>query len=118
MPITNNDSLKAGDLITTFGPDGGSTEQGVIVSGSDSNGLCKVRLDCDGKVRVRHTNRLSMRLVIEWHFDTFGRKWPFPLRELCPTCRQPDNMGECNHQPLAINEVEEIGGTLSLRDVK
>lgn len=30
--------------------------------------------------------------------------------ELCPQCWQPDNCGDCNHQPLSKEDVEALGG--------
>lgn len=32
--------------------------------------------------------------------DIYGRKWNLPDVELCPECGQPDNCGDCTHEPL------------------
>jgi hypothetical protein len=45
--------------------------------------------------------------------DKYGRTWDFPPYELCDVCGQPDSCGDCNHQPLADEEVLEIGGQLA-----
>jgi len=42
--------------------------------------------------------------------DRFGRKWDLPASELCPVCGQPDNCGDCDHNPLSPDEVIELGG--------
>lgn len=44
--------------------------------------------------------------------DVFGNSWPAEY-ELCPVCRQPDNCGDCNHEPYTDDEVSELGGTPS-----
>jgi len=44
--------------------------------------------------------------------DLFGRKWNRPAYQLCPTCHQPDDCGDCNHKPLNPDEVRELGGQL------
>jgi hypothetical protein len=41
--------------------------------------------------------------------DKFGNLWPADY-ELCPECRQPDNCGDCNHQPLSREHVRDLGG--------
>lgn len=41
--------------------------------------------------------------------DIYGNEWPEEY-ELCPECLQPDNCGDCNHEPLPPNEVIELGG--------
>lgn len=41
--------------------------------------------------------------------DSFGNQWPDSF-ELCPTCKQPDNCGDCDHTPLPASEVSELGG--------
>lgn len=43
--------------------------------------------------------------------DKYGRRWPFPRRELCQVCRQPDSCGDCNHKRLKDAEVRSLGGT-------
>jgi len=40
--------------------------------------------------------------------DRFGRKWPYPVSELCPICGQPDSCGDCNHRRLTDKEVKQI----------
>jgi len=40
------------------------------------------------------------------HKDKFGVKWPFPLKELCAECGQPDSSGDCNHVKLSGKEVK------------
>lgn len=42
--------------------------------------------------------------------DNFGRLWNLPNYELCPVCGQPDNCGDCNHEPLTETQVIELGG--------
>jgi hypothetical protein len=40
--------------------------------------------------------------------DIYGVPWPLPPGELCSTCGQPDNCGDCNHEPLRWWEVIEL----------
>lgn len=43
--------------------------------------------------------------------DKYGNRWPdAPDSEFCSECGQPDNCGDCNHQPLSPDDVEELGG--------
>jgi hypothetical protein len=42
--------------------------------------------------------------------DKYGRKWDLPKKELCPTCGQPDNSGDCNHKRLCPADVLDLGG--------
>jgi hypothetical protein len=42
--------------------------------------------------------------------DSFGNTWKLPASEVCQKCGQPDNCGDCNHQPLSPEEVRELGG--------
>ncbi len=42
--------------------------------------------------------------------DRFGRKWDLPESELCPECGQPDNCGECNHEPYTDDEAATLRG--------
>ena len=44
--------------------------------------------------------------------DHFGRVWDLPAAELCPECRQPDNCGDCNHEPLSEDQVRLLSGRL------
>lgn len=45
------------------------------------------------------------------HVDMYGVPWHnLPASELCPTCGQPDNCGECNHEPLKWPEVIRLLG--------
>lgn len=41
--------------------------------------------------------------------DRYGHVWLLPLSELCPECKQPDNCGDCNHEPLSDQEAEALG---------
>jgi hypothetical protein len=43
--------------------------------------------------------------------DIYGRVWDLPESELCSTCGQPDNCGDCNHERLTDDEVAELQGT-------
>lgn len=40
--------------------------------------------------------------------DIYGREWEYPESELCPSCKQPDNVGDCNHNRLSDADVEQI----------
>ena len=58
------------------------------------------------------TNTLISSVAMTWMFpvnefikDQYGRWWPYPINELCPTCKQPDNCGDCNHQRLPDTDV-------------
>lgn len=42
--------------------------------------------------------------------DKFGVQWDLLPAELCSVCGQPDNCGDCNHEPLTDEEVERLGG--------
>lgn len=42
--------------------------------------------------------------------DSFGRVWPEGY-ELCATCGQPDNCGDCTHVKLGVDDVRALGGT-------
>lgn len=42
--------------------------------------------------------------------DKFGVTWDLPKDEICSTCGQPDNSGDCNHQQLSKEEVKMLGG--------
>lgn len=51
--------------------------------------------------------------VVAEHVDSFGRRWPATtILESCSTCGQPDNCGECNHEPLTMEDVLLLGGRL------
>lgn len=41
--------------------------------------------------------------------DSFGRVWNLPESELCPTCKQPDNCGDCNHNRLSADQAISLG---------
>jgi hypothetical protein len=41
--------------------------------------------------------------------DRYGRGW-HDSTETCVECGQPDNCGDCNHEPLAPEDVDEMGG--------
>lgn len=45
--------------------------------------------------------------------DKYNRFWNLPDNELCPTCSQPDSIGDCNHARLSVRNVIDLGGTLS-----
>lgn len=51
--------------------------------------------------------------------DRFGRRWPeldgHP-EERCPVCGQPDNCGDCNHEPLTDDEARSLGGVPEYMD--
>ena len=42
--------------------------------------------------------------------DIYGRAWNLPLIELCNDCGQPDNCGDCNHEPLTDTDYETLDG--------
>lgn len=42
--------------------------------------------------------------------DRFGRLWILSPKELCKTCGQPDNCGECNHKKLSNKDVKILKG--------
>lgn len=44
--------------------------------------------------------------------DNFGRKWNLPSEELCSTCGQPDNCGDCNHEALSNDEAKALGAEI------
>lgn len=44
------------------------------------------------------------------HTDRYGRTWDLPSRELCPGCGQPDNCGDCDHQPLTDEQAAQLLG--------
>lgn len=44
--------------------------------------------------------------------DRYGRLWDLPPAELCPTCGQPDNCGDCNHEPMTADEARQLGWVL------
>lgn len=50
--------------------------------------------------------------VGSWTQDEYGRFWQRPGDEPCPECGQPDNCGDCNHEPLTDAEVLDLGGRL------
>lgn len=41
--------------------------------------------------------------------DRYGRKWDLATEELCTECGQPDNCGDCNHDPLTEKQARELG---------
>lgn len=41
--------------------------------------------------------------------DALGNLWPVSTVG-CNECGQPDNCGDCDHTPLAAEEVVELGG--------
>ena len=54
---------------------------------------------------VRYTYKLRYQQSWPEHYD------------LCPECGQPDNCGDCNHQPLTPTEVAWLGGTFKPVDL-
>lgn len=42
--------------------------------------------------------------------DIHGRLWNLASHELCPDCGQPDNCGDCTHEPLGAIDVRVLGG--------
>lgn len=46
--------------------------------------------------------------------DRYGRIWRLPQAELCPECGQPDNCGDCNHEPLTDEQAAELGAITDL----
>lgn len=40
--------------------------------------------------------------------DDFGRTWNLPDDELCPTCGQPDNCGDCDHTEMSEEEAKTL----------
>jgi hypothetical protein len=49
--------------------------------------------------------------------DIYNQVWNLPLKELCPTCGQPDNDGTCNHKKLKNKDVIALNGTLPEKPV-
>ena len=46
--------------------------------------------------------------------DKYGRLWPLLApRERCFKCGQPDNCGDCNCNPLSVEQVLELDGELA-----
>jgi len=41
--------------------------------------------------------------------DKYGRKWNLSKNELCPTCKQPDSCGDCNHEKLTASDAQALG---------
>jgi hypothetical protein len=41
--------------------------------------------------------------------DVYGRRWNVPSNEVCQTCGQPDNCGDCNHVPLTDEQAHHLG---------
>lgn len=41
--------------------------------------------------------------------DIYGHEWPDGY-EVCSECGQPDNCGDCNHQPLSDEDRAELLG--------
>jgi hypothetical protein len=42
-------------------------------------------------------------------YKRYRQAWPDEY-ELCLTCGQPDNCGDCDHTPLTQEQVEKLGG--------
>lgn len=45
------------------------------------------------------------------HEPLYYQVWPEGT-ELCDQCGQPDNCGDCNHEPLPAADVYKLGGYL------
>jgi len=45
--------------------------------------------------------------------DIYGIEWNLPSNELCPVCGQPDSCGDCNHQPLDVNDIAFLKSEIS-----
>jgi hypothetical protein len=58
-------------------------------------------------------NAINDQVVDLDTLDIYGRQWlNVPFAEKCLYCKQPDNCGDCNHNPLSETEVLELGGKL------
>jgi hypothetical protein len=42
--------------------------------------------------------------------DIYGVEWNLPVEEICPTCGQPDNCGDCEHGRLSASQVSILKG--------
>lgn len=52
------------------------------------------------------------------HVDLFGNSWPdINPDETCPTCGQPDNVGECSHDRLSDADVRTLGGIPETKEI-
>jgi hypothetical protein len=49
--------------------------------------------------------------------DRYGREWDLPASELCPTCGQPDNCGDCNHEPYTDDEAACLRGDITIDEM-
>ena len=45
--------------------------------------------------------------------DSFKVLWNLPYNEVCPTCGQPDNIGDCIHFQLDAQDVRDLGGVVT-----
>ena len=50
--------------------------------------------------------------------DRYGRTWNLPSGELCPECGQPDNCGDCTHEPITAEQAAELGANDNERGQK
>ena len=59
--------------------------------------------------------------------DSHGRGWPeinpyfigdLRFHEVCDVCGQPDNVGECQHGALSVDDVFEMGGLPTLAEAR
>lgn len=48
--------------------------------------------------------------------DRFGRVWDHLSDELCKVCGQPDNCGDCSHDPLTEQQARHLGVLNSVED--
>lgn len=55
--------------------------------------------------------------LAEVKIDVFGNAWPTDY-EVCSTCGQPDNCGDCNHKELTTQEVRFLGGWVKLESTQ
>lgn len=51
-----------------------------------------------------------MLILADGVVDNFGVYWELPLLELCSVCGQPDNCGDCDHNPLSPDQVKLLKG--------
>ena len=56
-----------------------------------------------GRARVVAIRRIELRA------DRYGRQWPLQAAELCLECGQPDNTGDCTHEPLTDEQAAALG---------
>jgi hypothetical protein len=53
------------------------------------------------------------------HYDAYGRRWPDRgSQEFCAVCGQPDNCGDCEHQPYSVGEAILLGAVGTIEEVQ